>query len=413
MMAYTLNLQGIDLKKLFIHLKGTSIDKIGSKRRAIRTFFSLLKNILLCTSKMTIINYHDEAKIIFLQPMKSGRQDLRKILKDVSSLLNESEYDYYEWKKKISFSIKRIFTMIHLCRCNWHVIYEESKYWILRWKMLSLLIEVADMEKELLRVTSYSKYNLCVVIYDAYFHDNFFSQKFKLAGVKTATLQHGVMLAARKGLENSFDFIGIEFNGFVSDYFLVWNDFTKKEAMKQGVPEKKIKVLGNVKCLYAKDIEKSDSKTFGVILDGICEEENNLPMISLSNKIAEKYGYKYIARYHPNFKGDEYSNYIDDEYGKACKKGTSFTDFLSEVSFCIVANSSVLFELPYYQIPYFRYSAHNSKDKFYSLEHDGSFYDIQKFDQLFVEKMNSKEKEDTPSIDKLRHNYESFLRSFI
>ncbi len=405
----TLDLRGIDKKKLFVHFIGTSTGLTGSIKNGIKAFLVLARNVLLRNCEIKVVNYSEQAKIVFIQPMKVARQDFLQILKDVSSLLDESEYDYFGWTWKKSFSLRRALYMIRLCYLKRREVLLESVHITLRLRMLAHLITISEMEKQLSQVTSFGKYNLCVLTYDANLYNNYFSQRFKLAGVKTATLQHGVMLAAREGLENSYDFMGLEFRGFVSDYFLAWNDFTLNEAVKQGISKERIQVIGNVKCLNTRPVMRTQESVFGVVLDGECEDENNQPMIRLANEIAEKYNLKYMVRYHPNYAGNEFRNDILNKYGRACSQGVSLPDFLSEVSFCILSNSTVLFELPYYHIQYFRYSSRDNKDKYSSLKED-SFHTLNEFREIFERRKESVT--DYPSSNEIRNRYRSFLLAF-
>ena len=198
------------------------------------------------------------------------------------------------------------------------------------------------------------------------------------------------MLAPRPGLEDNIDFVGGEFKNSVSDYFLVWNEFTRREAVKAGISMDKIKVLGIAKCLGLPPFKPTLRKTFGVILDGFYEKENNPVMIEIACSFAKQAGYRFIVRYHPNFRGDEYTDIIPKALGEECSKTVSLEDFANNVSFCIISNSTVMFEFLYRRMDVFHYSSSNDKFKDLPLK---SFRSLSEFVGQFNLVENSKERE--------------------
>ena len=173
------------------------------------------------------------------------------------------------------------------------------------------------------------------------------------------------MLAPRFSVVNNIDFAGIEFYSFVCDYFLVWNDFTKNEAVKAGIDESRIKVLGISKCVGKPRLKcKQDARSVGVFLDGEFEKFNNKPLINIVQDWARKNSMNCVFRYHPNFEGTEYSDLIDNKVSSVCPQNVTLEEFIENNSFFVLANSTVLFELEYYCVPFIRYSTNDDMDKF-------------------------------------------------
>lgn len=272
-----------------------SIEEIENKTRSKgKRFYKLLRSLsgllLHLIYKYHAIEIHSvqDSKILFLYNPVRDRKDIMKLFLDVADTIENKQYDFIKWNIIKAFSLKRFYKMSSLC-FTWVVVLLKQKYLFKQIVLiLRILIEIKDKQDEVEHSAHTNKYKLLVVLYDTYSIDNYFVQFFASKGIKTATLQHGVMLAPRKGLENNIDFAGLEFKNFVSDYFLVWNQFTKNEAIKAGLDEDKIKVLGIAKCLNSQSMEFGSKKVFGIILDGEYEKENNSIMIDIANIFAEK-----------------------------------------------------------------------------------------------------------------------------
>lgn len=349
---------------------------------------------------------HANSRVLFFATEIYKRKDLSKMLDDASSVLGY-RYDKVAVKEYYQFSLARTCHNILIVFAAFRKFkgYCSGAAEILL--VIKNLIEVEDIRTDIDSFLDYEKYKLVVFRYDAIFSDNYFSQYFQFHNIQTATLQHGAMIAHRDDYMHLFDYVGIEFRGFVSDYFIAWNEFTKKEALKEGVQEDKIIVLGNIKCLNTEFIERSESNTFGIILEGSNNEENNVPMITIANQVAKNFGHSFIVRYHPNFSGSEYAHVIDRFLGTVCNKDVSILDFLKSVDFCIVCNSTVIFELPYYGVLYYRYSTGSSKDKFRDFE-DYSFSDYESFKHVFCKQKLAI----TCSSKDIQLKYKQFFSSF-
>lgn len=334
----------------------------------LRNICSILKKI--CMSREEYYFFHkgdSERKILFVffDNLKTCRPDCNEMFINVSKVLKDDDYDiiYYEEKRK--FDLNRTLSFISLL-ANWiHTLVCMKVRIILATEILKEAIDCFDARKKLDAMLSYDDIKLAVFFYDANSKDNYFSQYFQKKGIKTATLQHGIQLAPRKEVINNVDFSGIEFGSFVSDYYLAWNEFTKQEAIKAGINENRIIVLGVAKCIGRQPIV-SDTKCpiVGLLLDGIFEDENNLPMINMLNKFCVRHNLKLKLRYHPNYRGNEYDEAVENSIRIHTKKGESLTDFIKSVGFCVLANSTVLFELEFFGSPFIRYSSGNIKDKY-------------------------------------------------
>lgn len=187
--------------------------------------------------------------------------------------------------------------------------------------------------------------------------------------------------------------------------------FTKKEAIKCGIDSNRIIVAGMSK--YFVDVRSTrmqETKLIGVILDGKDEMDNNETLINMAKEFAEEMGYHYILRLHPYFRGDEYNHLINPSNGGVCSKNVGLFDFLKNLEFCLLANSTVLFELETLKIPYLRYSSGDIKDKFRDYQspmfHN---YDELKNKYLCQEHVSYMDKIETNNA---KRKYETFFSSF-
>lgn len=377
----------LNKEKLFLWL--IKVEEIGHSFLSIKAKTRLLVSLLLSTlikqRKFEMFLEHKNSQLLLINTEIISRPDSMRMLDDLGNQLGELKYDFIKTRKTIAFDIKRaIYNFLFLFSAP----HKYKKYANNIVELLLIeknIIELTDLKDDFFRICDFKKYKLAILRYDAQISDNFFSQILKSVGIKTATLQHGVMIAKREEYSrNYFDYAGIEFDGFVSDYFLAWNEFTKQEALKSGIKESDIFVVGNIKAINCKPVASRDNDYFGVVLDGINNEENNVPMIKLCNQISDKIKKNYIIRYHPNFKQTEYNSIIDSN-ASVCPPQQTLESFLNNIEFCILSNSTVLFELPYYNMPYYRYTDGTAKDKFKDMK-EQSFNSLDSFLTLYNQK---------------------------
>ena len=353
-----------------------------------------------------LIGKYGNNPILYMDRTLKDRADIVVMLKHIFDLF-DNKVDCLSWERKKRISLFRLIRNINFCYDMRYLLNDYSfSEWLLA---MNLFIEMKDVEDEMNKKIILNRYNLCFCFYDAAPFQNFLIQYAKKHGCKTATLQHGIMLSPRPGIEDNLDFAGHEFKASVSDYFLVWNEFTKSEAIKAGIDAERLKILGVSKCIGVTPPTYSpNSNIIGIFLDGKFEEHNNVPLIEIVQEWAKKNSYKCIFRYHPDYKATEYDTYLDKSVSNTCKKTVSLYDFIKDISFCVVANSTVLFELEYFCIPFIRYSSNDILDKFRDYP-SISFTSKDDFDIAF-KKMMSSEKKSFVSADL---KYKDFFMQFL
>lgn len=279
---------------------------------------------------------------------------------NVSNLVADKNEIVFE--QKLSFSVGKVFSFLELL-FSW---YRSLKKTNLSARQKSVLLNELLSIKKLdyfSDTVNLAQFKLFVTFYDAQTEGNFMVQKCKSMGVKTATLSHGIILAER---DNSrLDYSGIELKGTNSDFFLAWNKFSYKEAVKQGVSESKVKVLGIPQFVKPVEVpDKVNTKVFGIVLENRSGDEFNREMISIANGVARKTGFKYTVRFHPSYIGNEYDDIIDFEYFTGKNEDVKVYDFAKKIEFSIVANSTVFIELIFIKHKVYRYATNTIHDKY-------------------------------------------------
>jgi hypothetical protein len=372
----------------------------------LKVVLLFISTIFLRNTRFVWKEKNENAKILFLLSQPNCRRDIDDYMHRISKTVNSESRDLVSWRKSNSFALLRILrNLFYIGHELIHPNYYCKNFMANLFRM-SQDMKLLDYQEDFKRYLINRKYNLCVVMYDANFIDNYASQYFQSKGLKVATLQHGVMLAPREGLEDNIDFKGVEFKGFTSNYFLAWNEFTRNEAVKSGIEIDRIVVCGCGKCVGQPVVSPVSNRNIGVILDGRYEEENNAPMISIVEQFAKQNGYHYTLRFHPAFSGNEYNDIIDKKIGSICDKDSSIYYFLNSVEFCVLANSTVLFELECMGMPFYRYSSANIKDKFKDYKVN-SFTNLLEFQGLFDKR------KDNDIKDVYRFRYDLFFKQFV
>lgn len=186
----------------------------------------------------------------------------------------------------------------------------------------------------------------CLVTqFDALDVENLFTQHVKLKGIPAATLQHGHFHASESSDNGDF-VIGVPFEGFASDLFLVWGEYAKQEALANSISPKAIECVGSLKITRHNDrntSHESKSQIFAVALNGGSQSIDNKLIMQCAELVAQKYSLEYIVRPHPT------DLHVYDEAVYACMKRLSpsserIEDIANSCTFCICGNTTLFSE---------------------------------------------------------------------
>ena len=381
-------------------------------KKIILNIRDLFRVLVIEENKMQF-QINPNSRILFLSAsVIYNRLDLKKAFCQVACTAGEGNYDIISCEKQRVFKIKRTIILLKYF-IIWVITLIKEGYSIKQViDILPLLVEMWDKTNFIRKNVILDKYNLCVLFYDANCIDNYFSQIFQNRGITTATLQHGVVISERKEIFGNPDFCGLEFKNFISSYFLVWNEFTKREAICSGIKSDSIKVLGVIKCLDDIMVKHKRNKVVGLLLDGEFEAENNIKLIDIVGRFALKYDYKVILRFHPRMDIFTYEKLYDKTLFSVCGKNTSLIDFVSETEFCIVANSTAFFEMICWGAKIYRYSSRNLKDKFLNIDFP-SFHTLEELELLYKSENISINYKEIMGNSNIKKSYADFFKSFI
>lgn len=229
-------------------------------------------------------------------------------------------------------------------------------------RVLHELLAIKPWYDYICREINPKKYSALIVYFDARSFDNIIVQYFKLNNIPTATLQHGHFVATPGNINIS----GIAFEGFISDKFLMWGEYSKNEAIKSGIDPKQIKTVGCPKYIgYSRKLNRNQMNLFGVVLDGQGNEfaGTNIEMIEIANIFAKQKNMKYVIKPHPVSDMSAFMDYIDKEYlFRITPKDETVVEYAESVDFSIVMGSSVYSELLYIGAVAFRFISNNTPD---------------------------------------------------
>jgi len=315
-----------------------------------------------------------DAKIIFFMSHENNRVSTQTNFLNIASIVDIKDILISRLEdRKATFKIKagiKLLCFLFIWLFQMRGCFLSLNY---RLQILYGLIQLKAVE-DIIRTIDITKYQLLVVFYDAIFMESYLVQIFKGYGIKTATMQHGQFVSQRKSPQN-LELSGIEFMASKSDYFLAWNKFTVEEGVKQGLSIDRFIICGIWSLTTSlKKWENPKNRIFGVVLTTKLAENQNIYLIQTANYISKIMNYTYYLKYHPNFKGDEYDEYVDVCcYRGNIQKGIDLGEYSCKVEFSLVCGSSVFIELVYLKHPIIRYSPGGEDDKFRDVRY-GAFF---------------------------------------
>lgn len=221
--------------------------------------------------------------------------------------------------------------------------------------------------------------------------DSVLIQMCNQKGYFTYTLQHGI-------INGTYDYV--EYKCSHAKYFLAWGEYTKWMAMKYGMQESKIKVVGSMSQLEENSIcEVSDAKQYHCFLvctNGVDEKSawsRNKEIIQIANRISERFSMKYYLKVHPYDNANRYRHLVNEDYCiKIVSKSMKISDTLKKVDFTLCGNSTTFCDSIYYGIPAFRYIT--SKDMKIDVCKGIDYGRLKNYDELEISLIELRENEE-------------------
>lgn len=215
----------------------------------------------------------------------------------------------------------------------------------------------ADMIMRLIKRTP--EVRKLIFFFDVLSIDNILVQMCNQRNYTTYTMQHGII----SGIHDY-----VEYRCTHADYLLAWGEYTKWVALKYGIQESKIKVVGSMSRLNeGKDFVTHGNKynCFLVCTNGVADQSSwnrNKEIIIMANQIAEKYHIKYYLKVHPYDNVNRYRHITKKQFcERIVGQSEKIEDMLKIVDFTLCGNSTTFCDSIYHMVPAFRYIP--AKDK--------------------------------------------------
>lgn len=316
--------------------------------------------------------------------------------------------------RKISFHIKRLCKLPLIIDWNKRlkntIFNKKIRYLIIAEAFRALVIAEENVD----RIKKKGKAKLCVTFCDVHPVDYLMTSMLHKHGIKTATLQHGVYDHMTR----------YEFSNSHSNYFLAMNEHAKEEAIRSGLNEQKIRVLGPLAYIDNKTAIRSyvkKEKVYGILLNGakygmLKGEDKELLDFGYNLSIDNKF--KVIVRPHPLCEVPDHK-IKNIEYYSECPRSVQLRDFLSQCDFVLTGSTTAFIDAFILGCPAYRYiGIHDHFPKvngysfcsmyqltetimsYYTKNEDEILQEIQLIRQYFIPKGNIKE------------NYELFFKEF-
>lgn len=355
--------------------------ELGISKRVIIKKYNviMLKDALAKKSRYEFVAKN--GKFLLFYGTTNYRFDHRRTFSSFSERFEDADVlSGYKEKRTLFHPLWFLYSYLHAL--VWLIQLLLSGYSLLDSSLFIPHIYTCFITNKSLRQTDLKKYKFVVVYYDVNTDDNYVVQACEASNIVTMTLQHGIF-AKKESVDSISDF-GLEFTESIADYYLCWNQYTKDEAIKAGMNPERIVVLGIPKYINITNnntINNYVRNTFGVILNSKSFHIHNQELIKIANEISSSLNVKYIVRYHPQLKGNEYSylygpNYLENDDNK-----TTIEDYAQKVDFTIISSSSVFVDLIYLKHPTYRLVVTN-RDTYSTVSYN-SFKNCEEFLDIY------------------------------
>lgn len=342
----------------------------GTRRNTLKLLLSVLCTPYISRISNIIFQEDKHSKILFFQSDNERKSGVKQFM-NVTKLPKHSDILTCNGKRKINYHIVSGFKTIPFL-FYWIKTLNQTQLTLTeKLHVISLLITIYNFQRKISFI-EIRKYNLFVSFYDSLLFDAYLTEIFKLNKIATATLQHGAFESWRT---NEIIHSGIELRSFHSDYFLCWNKYTVKEAIKCKINPSQLIITGIIGYIGYKyqEVKSPSNKIFGVVLGHPAFHQENIALIQAANLLAQHSQYKYYLKLHPNYKENAFNSYINNYYIGNIKKGIPIQEYANSVEFSLIGSSSVYIELIFIKHDTIRYSDGSIYDKFRDI-HIGKYF---------------------------------------
>lgn len=285
----------------------------------------------------------DIRHLIFFSPQYENRKDFLLWTKQLNEQIQYSCL-FREGKKRIEFNVTKIKNIF-----LWYNKLRKVK--LPTGNKLIILIYMKTAYDAIEMIDEYIENHKLVsitTICDVHCIDSLLVQYYKLKGIITISLQHGLYSS-----NNPITVINSK-----SNYLLVYGDSTKKLCLKLGMNQKKIKVLGMPKLINFQPLlhyKKNKFRSIGIVFDGNKHIDNDINMFKFVKSMADKRKIAIMIKLHPGTPLKSYQ--YNFENIKFFYDDITVEEFMDGIDILIVGGSTVFIESMIKLKPVFIYSS--------------------------------------------------------
>ena len=409
------SLKGVRFKRMpdvpydIVFHRQSILNDNGFKDNIYKSPLGIIKRAFFPTLK-TIEYKNQKSKILFYISDPGRKSSEVNFMKAVGTVNNADIL--IERHNKGNFTLRGFWLLFVLCPLWLIQMRGRSLNALEKYQVLKELLDLYTIQVFFSRL-NIRQYNLLVCYYDSLVHECVLTLLFQKEGILTATLEHGQFNAWR---EKSIVNCGLEFITSHSDYHLCWNKFAKDEALKCGLKEDRLPVVGilsnigrgKVRCM------KPNNGIFGVVISNPSWEFENYEMIKAANILSNKTNLKYYLKLHPNYKEDYFNDVIvADYYLGNIAKGIDTLDYTNMVDFSIVGSSSVYVEMIYMYHDILRYSSLLPSDKFGNIKKGSVFHSAAEIETCYKSMKEESKSELFDLLCETENTYQAYHDFFL
>ena len=334
--------------------------------------------------------------------------------------------DYLRWIKAIA---GRIDSAVVIAYGRRRIYLKNFKYIPLFFRWHTQLRRVLDLKRSLIYTSllfeAYVDYRfikskissdakILATLSDAHTIDSMLVQCFR-DKIDTATFQHGI-----------FENYSSEYTYSKSKYFLISNEYSKRQALEAGLEESGLMVLGMPQLIGVKLRDRlydKESNVISIFLTGdnryLDDDKEMIELTKSLISLKDAGDYRLFVKFHPDFGKEKYSTIDWDRVDGFYDTKTSAKEVAKNSFLCIVAGSSVFVELSIQLYPVVSYKGKNPRYKniecctFDSAKSLKSWVMMLKNEKKEFEKNEKKNRELFSCKGNITANYADFFNGYI
>lgn len=375
-----------------IHINGPMSSRIWSIANGGKLEYKYIVRAFLTLSFPKM----DKQKKIFAVYSRFKRKDYEELFKTVTDKLGDEVYPFYlnDCKYIMHVNLKSCLAVFRFFFSK-----ERQDKLSLKEKMYLIFNYIGYCNfVDILFNMDFGEVRKFLCMQSAQPYENILTQFFHNIGMKTYSLSEGVYYVQRSSI--TWDCLSYE--NSVTDFFLLWGNFTYQEFKNWGMPENKMLIAG-----YAKNfrqIKMKQENKFRTCLALLAREQfrkSNLDMLTILGD--NRYNFKVCLKLHPGSDFAFYEKYANEHDMTIVPNEKTIYDCLdnSIFDFAVGVNTGAYYDTLLRGVPCLRYS----DDTFQVLAgYDDIFDNCESFEDKYNKIRNISKNEYQKEIDEVLKN---------